>query len=175
MTTIWYHGDSSNRVDFSTQQWDRARFTSSLNEAGPGIYFTSSCEEAETYGRYIYAAKTMRGFRFCPTVKAPTSTLLLSFAMQTTVANREIFIDTWGEEYSQAGLKRSLSSYLDQSTFTALQSLYGDLFRFDAQSWVLATRKIGFDGVVVDRANGVQHLVVWDPTKLKISDATCPK
>lgn len=165
---LWYHGDTSPRVDFTSQRWDRERFTSAQNENGPGLYFTSSIADAKTYGPHLYTAEMRPGFRLCSTSKRPALVLLQGLAKQAEQDDREVFVSNFGSEWSPTAEKRALENYAHQDAYGALLTLYHDLFRYDAARWVAAMRAVGFDGVIVERHGGVQHLVVWDPQKLKI-------
>lgn len=164
----WYHGDTSSRASFLDQKWDRDRTTASANENGPGLYFTSSYEEAATYGPYVYEGEPKESFRMMPKRK-PTMSFLMDIFRSANDDDKETFLSNWGiDGVSESKAKIALSKYLGQNTMhDAAVSLYGDLIR-RPEEWVEAMRFAGYDGVVVDRSYGKKHLVVWSPEKLKI-------
>lgn len=163
---VWYHGDTSARATFLDQRWDRDRSVASANENGPGLYFTSSLEQAASYGSYVYMTTLPASFQLVPKRK-PTLTALECLASLASPEDQEIFVSNWGfERPTKSAMRAGLSHYANQVTlFDALVSLYGDLIR-DPEEWVQAMRLCGYDGVIVDRAYDIQHLIVYTPEKL---------
>lgn len=149
------------------QTWDRDRSTSSLNESGPGLYFTSSREQAESYGGFLYRATCRPGFKFVPQ-KKPFYSTLRRLHKEASHEHQKRFRADWGGITGASALRK----YLGQSTtYDALLSLYADLFHHDALGWVEAMRALGYDGAWIERPNDVTHLVVWSPLQLNISAA----
>lgn len=160
----WYRGDSVLRTSFpSDWKWDRDRTTRSLNEEGPGIYFTSDYEQAASYGPRVVETDLPKRFRVMP-MKPPTLKALREIYAQAEPEDREVFLSNWGESVKRDDVLRK---YARQNTLhDALVSLYSDLFRHDAERWIMAVRSLGFDGVIVEKSYGKKHLIVWDPNKL---------
>ena len=164
----WFHGDREARASFADQVWDRDRTVASQNANGPGIYFTSSQKEAASYGPFLYEGICLPGFRLMPK-KKPTMRFLLAIFSHANAADREIFLSNWDTKDP----RRALASYAQRepTIHDAAQVLYGDLIR-SAGDWIRAMVACGYDGVVVSGeslANGVQHLVVFDPSKMRVS------
>lgn len=163
----WWHGDTNPRLRFEDQVWDRDRSVASANENGPGLYFTSSREQAEAYGPYLFRAGVRLGTRLLRPNKKPTLRALMCLWNHANEDDKELFLTNWGLE-SSASPAPVLAKYVRQnSLFDALVSLYLDLIR-DPSEWVLAMRACGHDGAVVPRAYGVLHLVVYNPSKFLI-------
>src|SRR5574338_824145 len=160
----WFHGDTAERdVLFRGQRWDRDRSIASANENGPGLYFTSSEEEASSYGAYLYLARLRAGFKWMPK-KRPTMKFLLELFEAASPDDQELFLENW----NATSPREPLSHYVRQDTMhDAALTLYGDLIR-DAGEWVAAMRSAGYDGIIVQRAYGRQHLIVWSPEKLNV-------
>lgn len=162
----WFHGDSSPRSDFSNQRWDRDPSVASRLEFGPGIYFTSRLEEAESYGPYVFQTTVPSHFKLVPR-KKPSLRAVEHFASFADDDDRDTFLSNW-PDYTW---RQALSRYAGADTlYDAFLNLYIDLFR-DPDSWVAALRSAGYDGVVLSmmhRQPQRRFLIVWSPEKLRI-------
>ena len=165
--TTWFHADTSaSRGDFSDQRWAREK-SLDPNQEGPGLYFTSEEKDASRYGGHLYSATLSKSFRRMPKKPAPTRFLHSMYA-QASAEDKELFLSNWGHETeSPQAIADALSSYQNMTVHEAAVSLYGDMIR-DANMWVRAVVKSGYDGVTLKR-KGVQHLVVWNPKKMTIT------
>lgn len=162
----WFHGDTAPRNGFLDQRWDRKRHESSLNAEGPGIYFTESEEDAESYGPHLYVAELKPGFKFLPK-RRPTVAFLRKLYIAASPEDRELFLSNW----DNMTVPRILEKYSHQLTMhDAAVSLYSDLIR-DPAAWVYAMRELGYDGHVVEHRYGARHLVVWNPNKITVREA----
>lgn len=164
----WFHGDNAERNTFLDQRWDRDRTTASLNEYGPGIYFTSKFSEAASYGPYVYEAQLKDSFRLLSAKKRVTWAPLLAMFRAANDYDKQLFLDNWNTR----SVRKALSHYMHQrSLFDALFSLYGELIR-RADEWVDAlVNVVGYDGVIIDRGSwGTErkHLVLWNPRAVNI-------
>jgi hypothetical protein len=163
MAPIWYHGGASSRLVHDDHRWDRERFTSSLNEEGPGIYFTSKYEQAKSYGAVVVQTVLPASFRVLKTSVKPSERRLLQLYRSAPEEHQADFLADWMTDDPKVALK----PYTRQdSLHGALVTLYGDLFHYDAAAWVEAVRDLGFDGTIVPKSYGVRHLVVWNPSAL---------
>lgn len=163
---IWYHGDASSRAHFRDQRWDRDPSTASRLEFGPGIYFTSRIEEAQTYGPYIYETSIPPGFRLLPK-KPPSLRTLIEFYRLASDDDRETFLSNWPNLTPRQALSRYAGA---ETLYDAFLNLYVDLFR-DPDSWVAAMRDVGYDGIILSmlhRDPPRRFLIVWSPEKLRI-------
>ena len=170
--TVFYHGDRRPRTSFADQKWDRDRTTSSLNDEGPGIYFTSDYDQASSYGPYVVEFSPSKDFRLMP-AKKPTLKQLREVFDMVTNENQETFLSNWGEGVRATDI---LKKYTHQNTLhDALVSLYGDLFQFDSEDWIRAVRSLGYDGIVLEKSYGKKHMIVWNADKLRgIREAESP-
>ena len=167
---FWWHG-GPQMTNWSESWWDRDRTVSSLNEEGPGIYFTTDRQEAEGYGPYLYYA-TPSGFNPLPHRK-PSKAFLMNLYNSASDEHKELFLSNWGIEGNNP--MEGLSHYLHQdSLLDAATTLYSDLFQYDAQEYIDAMVGMGYDGVIVQKgspgAKIRKHMVVWNPRKLIIRE-----
>lgn len=161
--TTWYHGDRAERSTFRDQRWDRDAATSSLNAGGPGLYFTSKREEAETYGPYLYAGRLRPSFNVMPRRK-PTMAFLRSIFECASDDDRERFI----ADYDARDRDDAIRRFLRQDTMLdAALMFYGELLR-NPEELVSCLVSLGYHGAIIPRNYGVRHLVVWDPSKMDI-------
>jgi hypothetical protein len=162
-TATWYHGDKVAYRRFPRDwKWDRDRTTHSMNEEGPGIYFTTKYEQAASYGPTVVEVVLPKSFRLMPKKKA-SMTELKRFFEQADEDDKDIFLSNW----NYAPAQEVLQKYSRQTTLhDALITLYADLFRYDADAWIQAVRTLGYDGVVIEKSYGVKHLIVWNPEAL---------
>jgi hypothetical protein len=159
----WYHGDTSDgRQNFADQRWDRECNQSSLNEAGPGIYFTTKRSTAEGYGSHLYLARIKPSFRAVPQRK-PSLDMLQRFYRWAPPEDKVRFITDWAGIRTPEILKKYAQQY---SYYDTLLSLYGDLYR-DPAAWVRAMKRLGFSGALIPKERET-HLVVWSPDDLII-------
>lgn len=182
--TIWYHG--GNRItDWRDYRWDRDRSTSDGNAEGPGMYFTTSVEEATGYlyqmsDPVIYAVRMRPGFRLL--AGKPTLPFLLSIYAQASTEDQETFITNFGIEYpsSAHAVQGVLRNYVHASTKAdAAIQLYHDLFRYDDGAYVVAMREAGYDGFIVPRraAGGRQrdYLILWNVAAVELREVPIPE
>lgn len=181
-TSCWYHGGSRVR-DWSRMVWDRDRSQRDLNAEGPGMYWTTSFDEARSYtppSGVIYRGTMRRGFRKLPK-KRPSAAMLAALYEQAPRQDQEMFLADWGHEReSSRAISHALSHYLDYPTLhEAFTVLYGDLFHHDAGDYVRGLVNIGFDGVIVPKGSRARrpttggygdrkHLILWNVKAMKI-------
>lgn len=179
--TTWYHGGPKIRPG-SVMSWDRDRSRQDLNAEGPGMYFTSSYDEANGYAHahphgVVYRGKMKRDFHLLPKKGANLATLRALYELATP-ESKEVFLSNWSIEYpAPAGdVLRALEPYTrERSLHDALVTLYHDLYRYDANEYVRSLEVLGFDGVAFDKGiidgHHRLHLVVWNPGAMNLEPA----
>lgn len=168
---VWYHGGPN--VSFYLGEgirWDRERGTSDLNVEGPGIYLSTSPGNAAAYGPYLHRIYLCKERPNLLTLTSPKPTLatLVELAKYAPEDSKYNFVTNWNhEDVTPRTLRESLAKYVPSgSLHGAFQSLYGDLFMYDADAFVEAMLAMGIDGVLVDRRLEHRpdqwHLVVYN-------------
>lgn len=174
-SAIWYHGGPRIRPG-SVISWDRDRSTSDLNAEGPGMYFTTSLDEAASYvGDHgeVVRAQMRSGFRLLPK-KRPSLATFRAFYDLAPDESKATFLGNWSIEYPATPheVASALRHYTHQTTLhDALVTLYHDLYQYDADAYVSAVHELGFDGVVIAKGTTGgsarrDHLIVWNPSAL---------
>jgi hypothetical protein len=178
----WYHGGSSARFyhDDDTR-WDRDRSTSSPNQEGPGIYFTSKFDEAASYGAVVVAMTLKKDATILKPTTKPNAGALLRILDAASEEDAELFLSNFDERGDgRVNRRMVVERYVRwrDSMLDAIQVLGNDLFRDDGAAYVRAVREAGFDGAVVPRSYGVTHLVLWNPKAVEdareVSEAIKP-
>jgi hypothetical protein len=178
-TLRWYHG-GPRITDWDHIRWDRQRGSSDLNAEGAGMYWTTDPDEAWGYTHgapdpVVYEATLRESFRPLPARK-PTMKDLRALYDYADAESQEIFLSNWSIESpaSQAQIDSALRHYAHQQSLQdAYVTLYHDLFRYDADAYVSALRRLGYDGFIVKRgttggSKRRKHLIVWQPRALDI-------
>ena len=178
---VWFHGGAPIS-DWSQVRWDRDRSESDLNAEGPGMYWTTDAEEASSYRHgsegVVYRGVMRASFRKMPTKKPPLRLLLDLYGLASP-DDQEVFLSNWQVEWpaKRPEVLRVLTKYTHQTTlFDACVTLYHDLFRYDSDAYVSAMRAMDYDGYVVKKgttggSRKRDHLVLWNPKAMEISDA----
>jgi hypothetical protein len=164
----WYHGGSSSAQFYfgENTRWERDRSTSSLNEQGPGIYFTSKFDEAMSYGPIVVAMTLKKTANIIKPTTKPSLKVLSDMLGNASEEDRELFLSNF--DYRGDGrvdVRKALTGYVTRpdSLLDAVLMLGNDIFRDDSAGYVRAVRDAGLDGAVVPRSYGVTHLVLWNP------------
>ena len=165
--SIFYHG-SDSEIDVFTL--DKLATGTGYDEKGPGIYLTSSESDARMYGKYVHKV----------TVKIPKSRLLQP--------NKKIGPDTIRRMISLSPDKiRSLQNW-DENPVVAMNNAVESIFSSYSDDYREACHQIwfdfyypdhtikylnimirwGWDGFLVPKREGVVHLIVFNPARLKV-------
>lgn len=164
---LWYHGDSRKTLDFADQRYQNE---AKWNAHGPGIYFTSSREQANGYAwpnGWVYTA-TIKG-KLATDDQKPTRLEIRKFIGSMTPDERETLFSNWDENPGRALLK-ILDAYTQMDFVSAMADLArigGMDFGTTGVEYVTALRKLGYVGAL-HKLPSVDHLVVWDPSALDV-------
>lgn len=181
--TVWYHGGPKIRPG-SVMSWDRDRGKSDLNAEGPGMYFTSSYDEANGYAHnhprgMVYRGKLGPGFKLLPK-KGPSIATLRALYQLASKDSKYTFLSNWNVELDDHTTEREIIGALtpytrEKSLHDAITTLYHDLYQYDANEYVTSLSTLGFDGVALDKGviDGHRrlHLVVWNPGAMRLEEA----
>jgi hypothetical protein len=172
--TLWFHGGPAIE-DWGAIRWDRQRGTADPNAEGPGMYFTTDKDEARGYGRHLYVATMMRGFRLIPRRKV-TPIVLRKLYELASPDDRQVFLSNWNVQQWPATPRQvdlALAHYdkQRQSNLETFVELYHDLFRYDDRAFVRAMVALGYDGHIVGRDPRRRHLVLYNPDAMIITKA----
>lgn len=165
---IVYHGSPTEIKKFSDEFVGGKGAT---DQEGPGIYFTTSYDEAVGYadGGYVYTA------RLSPTLlydeseeKAIPEELLLKLAMMAP--DWETHASNFSED-PESGAHEMVNNayqYNDNEKDVLLQ-VWIEFYRDSTVAFVRNCVKLGIDGIIVNRDN-VKHIIIYNPSIIEVKD-----
>lgn len=159
---MYYHG--------SHQPIDQFQYTflgsgKGYNQEGPGFYFTSDESDAKIYGHNLFHAKIHLN-KPVPLKGKPKRREIE--VMIKNAPDLEDTLTNWDENPNLA-FRKAVAAISDQpNPHQAFQSVWYDFYRGHEQDYLKnMVGLLGYDGVVVPRANGIQHIIVFDPSLIQ--------
>lgn len=169
VNVAYFHG-GPDRENFDGQKFDRDQHEDK-NAQGPGIYLTSSQEDARTYrglSGSIHAVK-VNGARTYRSDAKPSRAFLEKLIDYAPDEARETGLSNWDENPNVAK-QRALQSYMQEEALSAAVAIYHDFYgATNATAFAAANVKAGVDAVEVPKNLGVTHLVVYNPRVLHVT------
>lgn len=172
---VWYHGDTSRRLTFEDQRFQNH---DNPNAMGPGIYFTSSEEQARGYAwpeGWIYTAQMKPGSKCVTDRQRMTPREFRKFLSLLDREGRTYLFSNWDENprIAQQKIARAYTtagdSDIDLVSAAADLGRQGGLdFERDGRTWAAAMVSLGYSAFL-HRLPAVDHLVVWDPNALVLA------
>lgn len=165
----WYHGSSKEIKQFNLDQVGRA---AAVDLEGPGIYLTSSIEDALHYGNIVHTVKTVRAPRLVPDKKSFTVATIKNLIDLSP--NKEEALEDWDQNQAIAASKASSAIYdrWGPNQFREmLEQVWYDFYRETPKAWLnILTEKLNYDGFILQRSGGVKHFICFNPEILKITE-----
>jgi len=164
-----YHGSPTEIKNFTDEFVGSDEAT---DQEGPGIYFTTSLDDATGYsdGGFIYSVKLSPRLLYDESVdKAVPEKLLLKLAMMAPdwKSKAQNFA-----ENPIDGVKQMVSGaydYNDNEKDVLLQ-IWIEFYRYDGVEFIRNCVKLGIDGIIVNRHDGVKHVIIYNPTIIDVLD-----
>lgn len=155
-----YHGSTSPITKFSDEFVGREEAT---DQEGPGIYFTTDPDDARGYGEHVHAVKiTPRKLvDETPHDDIPDDDLISLIKM---APDWEMNAQNWDED-PESGLYQAVSDFREynESEKELFQQVWYDFFRHNPREFVRGMVNLGYDGQLINRENGRQHIIVYNP------------
>lgn len=158
---IFYHGSPKQFNKFSNEF---VGGKDANDKEGPGIYFTSSIEEASHYGEFIYKVK-INATNFLD-AQTPSSNVDVNelYKLITMSSDWEMNAQDWAEdpEHGAKVASDSAIKYNDNEKDVFLQ-VWIDFYRYNSVDFVKNMIKLGYDGILINRdgAEG-KHAIVYN-------------
>lgn len=162
MTLSMYHGCKKPFEKFSYSFVGQGN-----DEEGVGFYLTNNETDARRYGDTILVVEAAIR-KLVPTVTgSPPRKEILSL-MKKSPDIKTALMD-WDENPHKALAMASSSIFKhDDTPHKAFLSVWWDFYRNHPIVYLQNMVKMGYDGVLIQKKEGVSHLVAFDPDKLKI-------
>lgn len=164
-----YHGSP---VEFTNFSDEFVGSEEANDQNGPGIYFTTSYDEALGYAGqsgFVYKVKINPRLLYGDDTNKrtiPTGTLK-KLVMMTP--DWKMHAENF-DENPVMGVRNFLSGahdYNDSDKDTLLQ-VWIDFYRYDAKSFVRNCVKLGIDGVIVNNRQNGKHIIIYNPSVIEL-------
>lgn len=164
----FYHGSKSPISKFTL---DNLGSGTNIDQEGPGIYLTNSADDARVYGNYIHEVKVnLVKKRMMPDKKALSMAEIARLIREAPEWSSDLYTN-WNENESKAltqATKAIMNSWGPNQYREAMEQIWYDYYRDYSKVYLNKMVELGWDGFLVPRSNGVQHLIVFNPAILNI-------
>ena len=162
-----YHGTDHDITNFTDE------FVGGENandQEGPGIYFTSSIENAGRFGKNVYKVilKPRKLANIAP--KNVVSTAIVTGLIKASPSinvNNEDALSNWGMNPAIA-LRKAVASIMQyaENEKDLFQQIWIDFYRNYPVEFVRNMVKIGYDGELLERVDDVTHIIIYNPNSI---------
>jgi hypothetical protein len=167
----FYHGSSNLISEFNL---DNVGGENAINQEGPGIYLTSSADDAKKYGNHIHEVKVrMSKARMMPDQRTIKPEFVRGLIAKSPI--RDEVLQNWDENQQRAmhaAVEGIMSSYGPNDYREAMEQIWADFYSGHEREWLSRMRSNGWDGFVLQRNDGVKHFICFTPEILKIVGVT---
>jgi hypothetical protein len=168
-TGLWFHGDTSKRVNFDGQHMDRGP-GQDKNAMGPGIYWTRLRDQARGYATtlgYVYEA-TMRTVekRVLRDETRANARVLSAFITAAPEESRYYGLTNWDENPKRA-LRAAVEAYSRDTMISGLLGIYHDFYGADSSAYARSMVLVGYDALLHTLPE-THHLVVYNPAIIQV-------
>jgi hypothetical protein len=169
MARILYHG-SNRKFD----KFEITKVADAIEQEGPGIYLTTSEDDAKRYGKYLYTVK-WTGNKTVSNKPMSEAQLRKYAYPKTLIRNATDWKETcqnFDEDYLK-GYNMCVEQLYETSDSLKefYLSIWGDFYRTEPEKFCYVMNvRAGIDGLVIDRGGGLIHVVAYNPKQLKIID-----
>jgi hypothetical protein len=166
-TITAYHG-SPNKIMKFVDEFVGGKDAN--DQEGPGIYFTSSFDNAGHYGEYVHKVK-LTPRKLLTTTPSSNKIANLIKKMVLMAPDWEEKAQDW-DENPNIGLREFITStinYNDTEKDVAQQIWY-DFYRYDPVDFVRNMVKMGIDGLMIPKEDGMFHYIIYNPSVIKIEN-----
>ncbi len=163
---IWWHGSPKRFERFVYEFLGTGR---GYDQEGPGFYLTSERSDAANYGGHLYQVRASAG-HLLP-LQGEVGARWVRWMLQQAPNLRDT-LSNWHENRSMA-LHNALHAMLNHdSPHEVFQSVWYDFYRGNEAQYLKNMVLIGYDGVLLERKDGIRHPVVFSPDALTIEQVT---
>lgn len=160
----FYHGSPIEIKEFN---WNLTK--NEVEQEGPGIYLTSSYDDAAFYGKYIYEVSWDPKKLLSSSKKSDVSSGIFNVLRLIKAApNWKETTQNWDEE-PEEGAQIAAEQFVESSdSFVVLyQFVSADFYRNNSIEFCKNISKL-YDGFIIPKVDGIKHAIVFDPATIKI-------
>lgn len=161
---IAYHGSNARINAFVT---DFISGPKSNDSEGPGIYFTTSKEEAMQYGSVLYTVKlSPRILLSSDNKRGVTRASIMKLIKMYPDWKMDAY--DW-DENAYVGLKKSLDAIFDHDNAKdIITQVYINHYNHKPKEYVSNATALGYDGIIVSTDWGSKMIIVYNPKIIEI-------
>jgi len=162
-----YHGSPKEIKNFSDEFVGANEAT---DQEGPGIYFTTSYDDARGYGEYVHVVRL-----------SPRK--LVDESSHEDISQEEIIklikmssdweshAQNWAED-PETGVLAAYNSLMEFSDNEKdlFQQIWYDFFRYNPQEFVRGMVQLGYDGQIINKEEGRKHIIIYNPNVIQLQD-----
>lgn len=162
---IAYHGSPKRILKFVDEFVGGEK---AADQEGPGIYFTSSFDNAGHYGEYVHKV-TLTPRKLLSTKPSSNKLAGLIEKMVMMASDWEMHAQDYNEN-PKIGLRKFIQSTIEYNDTEkdVLQQIWYDFYRYAPVDFVRNMVKIGIDGIMVPKENGGIHYIIYNPSIINI-------
>ena len=169
---IVYHGTPTEINKFSD---DFVGGKDATDQEGPGIYFTTSYDEAVGYaggfdaGGYVYSARVSPRLLYDESEeKGIPEDLLIRLAMMAP--DWEDHASNFSPDPQSGAYKMVASAYeYNDNEKDVLLQVWIEFYRYSTVDFVRNCVKLGIDGIIVNREGG-KHIIIYNPSIIEVRE-----
>jgi hypothetical protein len=162
---VAYHG-SPNRILKFVDEFVGGEGAN--DQEGPGIYFTSSYDNAGYYGEYIHTV-TLTPRKLLTTIPSSNKMAALVNKMVLMAPDWEEKAQDW-DENPRVGVRDFINSAIqyNDTEKDVVQQVWIDFYHYDPIDFVRSMVKMGIDGLMIPKDDGIFHYIIYNPDIIKI-------
>jgi tRNA nucleotidyltransferase/poly(A) polymerase len=162
-----YHG-SDHKIDKFSDEFVGAE--EATDQEGPGIYFTTSIEDAQGYGNHIYSVRLSPRKLIDESPHDDITDEELETLIKTN-PDWEMTAQNWDED-AETGLQMAISDFREynESEKELFQQIWIDFFRYNPIEFVRGMVNLGYDGQFIQKEGNRSHIIVYNPSIIKIEN-----
>lgn len=163
---VFYHGSNSPIKQFTLDFVNH----NAVNQSGPGIYLTSSVDDAKRYGKFVHhlTVKVVKS-RIMPDKKALPRELVQKLLWDAP--NREDNLMDW-DENPQKALRKAVDAVMGRHAPNefrqAMETIWYDHYRGEEKVWLQKMVELGYDGFMVTHSDNTVHYICFNPSVITI-------
>lgn len=164
---VYYHGSPRKFTRFTLDRMERT------TGGGPGLYFSEDADDAKSYGSggYLYTVQiNLR--RVIPVVGRPNVNMVARLIREAP--DWQFRLADWLGEESKNPIPDSVKvagniARVSANPYDAFLEVLSSFFGHErGRDYLRALVKLGYDGVKYSQRGRVNHLVVFDPSRITI-------
>lgn len=167
---IWYHGRT---VDNETFSLDYVGGERSIDQEGPGFYFTNDLQNARSYaypnGIVLKCQVDYKKLIIKGTASETKTSKKIIVDLINNSPNKDYVLENFDEDPRLAMIK-AVNAYLKYTdAFDSYQIVARDFYRHDAKQYLQVLSKY-YDAQLTKHDNTIYHLVVYNPALIRVID-----